>query len=197
MKVLDPIQYQIRKEAILEQARHLFATKGFKETSMDDIARRSHVQKASLYHYFKGKHHVLQEMIDLGRMRWGARVQEYAAGKDLRETLTHIGTTFLEDMNDPARREFFKIIHFESHKDPAILEAMKKSPAQNREAFYAVFAKHFPNYPRVQIAMIITQFMGGLIHYAAQSRLRNENTCFEKFSDAQYVTSLVNIFTKT
>lgn len=191
MKTLDPVQFKIRKETILEHARHLFATQGFSDTSMDDIARNSHIQKASVYHYFKSKHQVLQEMVDLGVQRWSARLQDYAAGRDLRDTLTRIATTFLDDMQDPARREFFKIIHFESHKDPSIQQAMKNSPEQNREAFYAVFAKHLPKLSRVQIAMFITQFMGALIYFATVSRLRDENTCLEKFSDADYIQSLV------
>jgi AcrR family transcriptional regulator len=65
MKVLDPAAFQIRKETILQHARHLFANKGYAETSMDGIAQACHIQKASLYHYFESKHKILQEMVDL------------------------------------------------------------------------------------------------------------------------------------
>jgi hypothetical protein len=115
----------------------------------------------------------------------------------LRETLTRIGLTFLEDMNDPARREYFKIIHFESHKNPSILKAMKESPTHNREAFYAVFAKHMPKATRIDVAMFVTQFMGALVYYATLSRLRGENTCFEKLKDRDYVERLADIFVRS
>ena len=69
---------------------------------------------------------------------------------------------------------------------------MKNSPAQNREAFYAVIAKHLPKQSRVQIAMLITQFMGALVYFASLSRLRGEDACFEKFSDAEYVIKVLS-----
>src|SRR4051812_23731194 len=117
MKILDPVLYQIRKEAILQQARHLFATKGFGETSMDDIARANHMQKASLYHYFKSKQKILEDMIDMEGQKWAAQIKDYG-GQDLKDCLTHIGKTFLQNLEEPARREFFQIIQFESHKNP-------------------------------------------------------------------------------
>ncbi len=64
MKVLDPAVFSIRKENILQYARHLFATKGYAETTVDDIAHAAKMQKASLYHYFTGKQQILQEMMD-------------------------------------------------------------------------------------------------------------------------------------
>ncbi len=198
MKVLDPVSYQIRKEAILHHARHLFATKGLSETSMDDIAQSCHMQKASLYHYFESKQQIQQELVDLECARWAARFKDYETGKDLRETLTLIGKIFLKDMeNDAGRREFFKIIFFESHKNPSVLKAMKESPTYNRQGFYAVFARHLEGrMPRRQIAMFITQFMGGLVHYLNMAKLRGENMCLELFTDEEYVDQLVKIFVK-
>jgi AcrR family transcriptional regulator len=198
MKVLDPAVFKIRKDTILQHARHLFANKGYAETSMDDIAHACHVQKASLYHYFAGKQELLQEMVDLEvKEWWSVRLKDYESSQDLRETLTRIGTLYLKDMNDTRRQEFFKIIHFESHKNPAILKALKESPTHNRTGFYAVFARHLEGkLPDVKIAMFMTQFMGGLIHYAALSRLRGEDMCYEKFEDAEYVDQLVEIFVK-
>ena len=198
MKVLDPAAFQIRKETILQHARHLFATKGYAETSMDDIAHACHIQKPSLYHYFPSKGELLQQMVDLELAQWwGHRIKDYEAGRSLRETLLLIGNTFLKDMGDLRRQEFFKIIHFESHKNPAVQAALKASPTHNRDGFYAVFARFFEGkLPSVKIAMFMTQFMGGLIHYATLSRLRGENMCYETFEDSAYVSQLVEIFVK-
>ena len=198
MKVLDPAAFQIRKEAILQHARHLFANKGYAETSMDDIAQACHIQKASLYHYFNGKHHILQEMVDLEvEQWWSRRLKTYETGSSLEETLTLIGTSFLKDIDQIRHQEFFKIIHFESHKNPAIRKALKESPTHNRQGFYAVFARYLKGkLPETQIGMFMTQFMGALIHYASLSRLRGENMCYAKFDDAAYVEQLVTIFVK-
>jgi AcrR family transcriptional regulator len=198
MKVLDPTVFQIRAETILQHARHLFANKGYAETSMEDIAQACHMQKASLYHYFESKQQILQKMVDLEVEQWWAsRLKDYESSANLRETLTRIGTFFLQDMNDIRHQEFFKIIHFESHKNPAIAKALKESPTHNRKGFYAVFARHLEGkLPELKIAMFMTQFMGALIHFAGLSRLRGENMCYEPFEDTSYVEQLVDIFVK-
>jgi AcrR family transcriptional regulator len=165
---------------------------------VDDIAQACSIQKASLYHYFKSKQEILQQMVDLELEQWwAARLKDYESSPNLRETLMLIGTTFLKDMDDIRRQEFFKIMHFESHKNPAILEALKESPTHNRKGFYAVFARHLEGkLPQVKISMFMTQFMGGLIHYAGLSRLRGENMCYEPFEDDAYVEQLAEIFVK-
>lgn len=197
VKTLDPVVHRIKKEAILQNARHLFATKGFSETSMDDIAQISHLQKGSLYHYFDSKQQILQDMVDMEGARRSARIQEFESGRDLEETLTIIGTTFLQDLDQPAHREFFKIIHFESHKNPAILKALKESPTQNRQGFYAIFEKHLQGkLPKDRVAIFATQFMGALVYFATLSKLRSENICFEPCTDADYVKQLVRTFVR-
>jgi AcrR family transcriptional regulator len=198
MKTLDPVLHQIRKEAILQRARHMFATKGFAETSMDDIAQAGHMQKASLYHYFSSKQQILQEMINLEGERWSTQLENYAAAPTLRESLLQMGLIFLKNFDDPARREFFQIIHFESHKNPAIFNAFKDSPTYKRGVIYQVFTKHLESkIPRVKIAIMVTQYMGALIHYATLSRLRGENMCLEKFSDEEYTEQLVDTFMRS
>lgn len=198
MKTLDPLVYKVRKESFLERARQLFAMKGYAETSMEDVARACNVQKASLYHYFASKHQLLQELVDLETSRWSKNIRSYEAGKTLEETLMLIGTTFLKDFEQPARREFFKIVYFESHKNPAILRAFKESPTNNRDGFFAVFKKHLASkLDQKQIAMFMVQFMGALIHFATISRLRPENLCPEVFDDASFVRQLVETFSRS
>ncbi len=197
MKTLDPVVHQIKRESILQNARHLFATKGFAETSMDHIAQISHMQKASLYHYFESKQHILQEMVDMEGSRRAARIKEYDTSEDLEQTLTLIGTTFLKGFDEPAHREFFKIIHFESHKNPAILRALKLSPTHDRKGFYAIFEKHLlGKLSKPRVAIFATQFMGALVHFATLSKLRSENTCFEPCTDTDYVQQLVATFVR-
>lgn len=187
MKILDPVLHRSRKEAILEKARHLFANKGFAETSMDDIAHEMTIQKASLYHYFKSKQEILEEMILLEGDRWMEEMKGDEQGT-LSENLTRFGLAFLKSMDELRRKEFFKIIHFESHKNPIIFKAFKESPTYKKSLIYEVFDRHLKQrFSRCQIAMLVTQFMGGLIHYINLSRMRGENMCLEKFSDGTYV----------
>lgn len=48
---------------ILEVARDLFDKFGYEKTSMNDIAKRSHKAKGSLYYNFKGKMEIFKELV--------------------------------------------------------------------------------------------------------------------------------------
>jgi AcrR family transcriptional regulator len=48
-----------RVRAVTEAAAELFSTRGFLETSMDEIAKAAHLSKGGMYHYFKGKTEIL------------------------------------------------------------------------------------------------------------------------------------------
>jgi AcrR family transcriptional regulator len=197
MKVQDPVVFNLRKETLMQHARHLFATKGYAETTMDDIAHAAKMQKASLYHYFESKEELLRDMIHRERDRWFTYLSGESQGGSLRDMLYTIGMAFVRGMDDPGRREFFKILHFESHKNPFIFKVWKESPMQSREGFQAMFYKQLEGrLPRKKIAMMITQFIGGLIHYVTLAKLRSENMCSENFDDTSYVQQLVDIFSR-
>lgn len=48
---------------IIREAEHLFAERGFEGARMDELARRVEVNKAALYHYFRSKDAILEELI--------------------------------------------------------------------------------------------------------------------------------------
>ncbi len=52
------------REKILKVATKLFAKYGFAGTSMDDIADRVGIRKASLYHHFSSKQEIYEELIE-------------------------------------------------------------------------------------------------------------------------------------
>ena len=47
------------RQRILKASRQLFSTKGYEETTMEDVADRAEVSKATLYNYFPGKDSLL------------------------------------------------------------------------------------------------------------------------------------------
>ena len=55
--------YELRREAMLDQAAALFARSGFNRTSMSDLAVSCNVSKSLLYHYFPPKEDVLFEVM--------------------------------------------------------------------------------------------------------------------------------------
>lgn len=52
------------RRRILENARALFHARGFTNTSMDDIVRKSRVTKGNLYHYFASKEALGHAVVD-------------------------------------------------------------------------------------------------------------------------------------
>jgi len=52
-----------RRQEIIEQAGFLFREKGYKATSMKDIAKEVNMEAASLYNHVKSKHDILSELL--------------------------------------------------------------------------------------------------------------------------------------
>jgi AcrR family transcriptional regulator len=55
-----------RRDRIIELTAHLFANKGFHNTSMREVALASGISKATLYHYFTAKEDILQSILETG-----------------------------------------------------------------------------------------------------------------------------------
>jgi AcrR family transcriptional regulator len=165
---------------------------------MDDIAHSNHMQKASLYHYFSSKHQILQEMMEWEGARWAARLRDVPANLEFKDTLMHLAQAFLKNIDDVAGREFFSILYFESSKNPAIFKAFKETPTYKQGGpIFDAFAAHLgKRLPRVNIAMLVVQFIGGLLHYARLSRLHQENMCLEPFTDEQYLDQFIGVFVR-
>lgn len=62
---------QTKKEQIIEAARELFTTYGYRKVSMDEIARKSKVTKKTIYSYFKDKDELYEFFVleEIGNMR--------------------------------------------------------------------------------------------------------------------------------
>ncbi len=55
---------QARLAAILEAAESVFASKGYYETRMDDIAHKAELAKGTIYYYFKSKEEVYLHLLE-------------------------------------------------------------------------------------------------------------------------------------
>ena len=54
----------LRKSKILDVAQALFARFGLTKTTIDDIAKKAHMGKASIYYYFASKEAIFKEVIE-------------------------------------------------------------------------------------------------------------------------------------
>jgi AcrR family transcriptional regulator len=55
--------YDDRKDAIVEAAATLFATRGFNGASVADIAQRGRISKSLVYHYYQSKEDILYDVM--------------------------------------------------------------------------------------------------------------------------------------
>jgi len=76
------------EQAFIAAATRLFAERGFKGTSIADLARELNLTTASLYYYVDGKQELLARVLETGMADFLARLQDIAEGMgDPREKL--------------------------------------------------------------------------------------------------------------
>jgi len=52
------------KGIVLQAARNIFARYGFRKTTMNEIAKATHLAKSSIYHYFHSKEKIFEAIIE-------------------------------------------------------------------------------------------------------------------------------------
>ena len=70
-----------KKELIIESARELFARFGIKKTTMDEIAEKCFMSKATLYYYFENKEDVFKSVINKELEIFKSKVQKTLSKK--------------------------------------------------------------------------------------------------------------------
>ena len=68
-------------QQLVAAGRDLFARKGFAGTSIDDIVQAAEVTRGALYHHFKSKEELFEEVFHREEQALGKRVQEAAMKK--------------------------------------------------------------------------------------------------------------------
>lgn len=72
-----------RKNEILDVAERLFGSKGFDNTSTNDILKETGIARGTLYYHFKSKEEILNAMIDRMTGRLLARAKDLAGRKEI------------------------------------------------------------------------------------------------------------------
>ncbi|MBA2852805.1 AcrR family transcriptional regulator [Methanococcus maripaludis] len=58
------------KEKIVQNAAKLFLTKGYKQTSLNEIAEKTGITKGGIYHHFKDKNELFVEMAEYFKLKF-------------------------------------------------------------------------------------------------------------------------------
>src|SRR6202021_1279958 len=56
----------IKRDAVLQTAAHMFLEQGYRRTSMSELAKRLKITKPALYYYFRNKEEILVECYRAG-----------------------------------------------------------------------------------------------------------------------------------
>ncbi len=107
---------------ILEAARHIFLEQGYGNTSMDAVAKRAGVSKATLYVHFENKEQLFGEVVHVARSGLREAIAAIAEDEqtDPAETLRLIGEQFLRFVTTPGVLTLFRAVIGETQRFPQL-----------------------------------------------------------------------------
>lgn len=114
-----------RQEAIIDAAEEVFFEKGYKNSTMDDVATEAELSKGTLYLYFKSKEH-LYLAISLRGMKILSDAFTQAV-KDCRnglESVLAIGKAYVKYSQD--HPDYFMAMTYTESLDPAAIDELKE-----------------------------------------------------------------------
>jgi TetR/AcrR family transcriptional regulator, mexJK operon transcriptional repressor len=107
---------------ILDAARHLFLEQGYSNTSMDSVAKRACVSKATLYAHFDSKERLFSDVVAAARSSLNESLAAITRNDDLEpaETLRLIGRQFLRFVTAPGPLALFRVVIGETQRFPEL-----------------------------------------------------------------------------
>lgn len=134
------------KERITEEALTLFSTKGYKGTSVKNIADAVGIKDASLYKHFKSKQEIFDSIVELisahisdlsVRLGMPQYDSSYESASDFYKNLSLEDLTalsrkvFVFYLTDPYISRFWKLAHMEQYQNPQIYEMFHRIFMEN------------------------------------------------------------------
>lgn len=138
------------KERITEEALTLFAEKGYKGTSVKNIADAVGIKDASLYNHFKSKQEIFDSIVELIMTHisglsetLGMPQDDVIDGNttsfyeklDLEGLKDLTGKAFVFYLTDPYLSKFWRIAHMEQYTNPQIYEMFRKIFMENAVSY--------------------------------------------------------------
>lgn len=193
--VVNPIKHARRRARILARARRLFAERGFEETGMARVAAACRITKATLYHYFRGKNALLQELVESHFEEVDALTRRTLEADSLNDLLYRTARLHLRSLRRPVNRQFMKIM---------LSEGIRKSYVRHvfhqriRERCAQMIREGFGRFvgtavPESDLRLILRQFFGSLIYYLLSDDLMKDAKDFD-VDDETYIRMLTDLF---
>ena len=136
---------QTKREAIVQAAQAVFLDNGYAATSMDTVAARAGVSKATIYAYFKGKDELFGELIRqhcdncFSPIKAPDLLAQDEAG--VKAALLHLAHRFWDLVTSPEALGAYRIVVAEAPRFPEIGQAFYAAgPAQGHQAATRFFS---------------------------------------------------------
>ena len=128
--------YQIKHQQILDAAEHLFLTRGYGVTTMDEIARQSKVTKQTVYRYFSSKILLLKALIDRDnpaeqRFTFQSQTLGDKDSVSLTDELMRFGQAFVEAHMSEKRLGMYRLMLCESRQYKEIADVFSQQAQPN------------------------------------------------------------------
>jgi TetR/AcrR family transcriptional repressor of mexJK operon len=130
-----------KREAILDAAQRLFLDEGYAATSMDSVAARAGVSKATIYAHFEGKDQLFAAI-----MHRRCEASFVFAAPDESQGVAHTLTTYAERLltllMTPDALALYRVVVAESARTPELAQAFYETgPARGKAAISASIAR--------------------------------------------------------
>lgn len=111
-----------RLRRLLEIARRRFLAVGYRETSLDGIAREAKVAKKTLYHRFGSKAGLFAAILEALRDSWIAELRDFVIETERPQiVLEKVALHLLEVGTRPDRIALHRLLVAEAHRAPALM----------------------------------------------------------------------------
>jgi AcrR family transcriptional regulator len=130
-----------KKPEILEAATHLFAAKGFKETSMTEVAAISGTAGSNIFYHYKTKEDILLAILKKIRDELLLEIETFLSERHFQNGLEMFESAVAFYLNlAAAKHELFMLLH---HRFPYELAAVNSTCREYLEAIYTCFIDLF------------------------------------------------------
>ncbi len=154
VKNLRERQYEFARKSIFDAAFELFKTKGFEETTVDDIARAAGTSRRTYFRYFKTKEDViLSYIVDLARLAITFLSNRPADEKPI-VSLRYAIQAAVEEVMNTSLETLEKLVR----KTPSLRAAWLLHLDVVQEQFSDVIKQRYPNLDNTD-AQILTRML--------------------------------------
>lgn len=109
-----------KQDAIIEAAAEVFLEQGFGSASMDEIARRAGVSKATVYSHFDSKPALFGAIVQHRCQRTMSAMLAEMSDQPAEETLTAVGRQFLDVLMMPGSLPLYRVVLAEAPRFPEL-----------------------------------------------------------------------------